>query len=420
MHRRLLVFLFFLGLCFGAANLKSYDKEDYHLMVALDSFQRKDYSTSARYYLDLYTNTSNKEYLKSYFASLYLAEKFKTLEKKTNEFLKQKKEILISKRFLALALYQQKKYKDSIKIANEVLKLAKEKEASDYVVLADSYFFLKEYPKAIIYYKSAYSILPSDYIVDKIAFLLFENNQKQEAVSYLETHLKLYGFNLYISQVLSDYYLKLGDVLSIIDVYKRIYAAHKDKLIGQKIVELYFLRKDYDALAEFLEATKFNNKLLFEIYKLRKNHQKAANLALKIYEETQEVSFLAQNAMINYEENPKTKQLINDTIQKLKLVVSLDKSPVYLNYLGYTLIEHKIDIKQGIDYVKKALKLDPKNAFYLDSLAWGEFMQNNLSKAWQIINSIQNSNDKTIGEHKEKIKEKCKKNKECKKLLNNK
>ncbi len=394
----------------GAALAKE-SNEDYHLMVAIDSFQRKDYENAAKYYDALFGETQNEDYLNSFYVCLYMWNKHALLQKRAQANIKAGKNVVLSKRFLALSFYRQKKFQDAIATAKDVLDLAPTKEVSDYAVIADSYMLLKDYKNAVIYYQSAYGVLPSDFLVDKIANLLFILDRKQEAVSYLERHLKLYGFSDYISKLLSDYYLKIGDVVGIISVYERIYENNKNKTIGSKIIDLYFLNKDYDGLATFLEKTSLNDKLLFEIYKLKKNPKKAASLALDIYKQTQDINYLAQNAMIEYEENKPSKALVAQTVQKLKTVIKKSSNPIYLNYLGYVLIEHEINVKEGISYIKKALAKDKDNYFYIDSLAWGEYKLGNIKQAFLLMKKIENSikNDETITKHYVQINKMCEK-----------
>ena len=52
------------------------------------------------------------------------------------------------------------------------------------------------------------------------------------------------------------------------------------------------------------------------------------------------------------------------------------------------LIDHELNIKEGIDYVKKALKQDSKSAFFIDSLAWGEYKLGNCKKAHSLIQKV--------------------------------
>jgi tetratricopeptide (TPR) repeat protein len=52
-----------------------------------------------------------------------------------------------------------------------------------------------------------------------------------------------------------------------------------------------------------------------------------------------------------------------------------------LNYLGYMLADRGIRLNEALDYVKKALEIDPENGAYLDSLGWAYFKMNDLENA---------------------------------------
>ena len=78
------------------------------------------------------------------------------------------------------------------------------------------------------------------------------------------------------------------------------------------------------------------------------------------------------------------------------------------------MIDHDIDVKKGIEYVKRALEIEPKAAYYLDSLAWGYFKLNECEKAAKIMEEIENmgeSDNEEIAEHIKAIKECVKKQK---------
>lgn len=62
----------------------------------------------------------------------------------------------------------------------------------------------------------------------------------------------------------------------------------------------------------------------------------------------------------------------------------LEKNPNHagaLNYLGYMLADRGIRLGEAVDYVKKALEIDPENGAYLDSLGWAYFKLNDLKSA---------------------------------------
>ena len=103
-------------------------------------------------------------------------------------------------------------------------------------------------------------------------------------------------------------------------------------------------------------------------------------------------------------------------IKKLKEVVETKKDGMYLNYLGYLLIDHEVNVKRGIQYVKEALKIEPNSAYFLDSLAWGYYKLKECEKADEIMKKVlklEGSDNEEVKEHAQKIRE-CLKNKKVK------
>jgi tetratricopeptide (TPR) repeat protein len=77
-------------------------------------------------------------------------------------------------------------------------------------------------------------------------------------------------------------------------------------------------------------------------------------------------------------------------------------SPETLNYLGYMWAEHDMKLDKARDYITKALKTDPKNSAYLDSMAWVLFKSNQPQPALDYaLKSLQYSEeqDPTLYEH---------------------
>jgi tetratricopeptide (TPR) repeat protein len=52
-----------------------------------------------------------------------------------------------------------------------------------------------------------------------------------------------------------------------------------------------------------------------------------------------------------------------------------------LNYFGYMLADLGIRLNEAIDYVQKALAIEPENGAFLDSLGWAYFKLNDLENA---------------------------------------
>ncbi len=84
-----------------------------------------------------------------------------------------------------------------------------------------------------------------------------------------------------------------------------------------------------------------------------------------------------------------------------KVVADDPNNAVALNYLGYMLVDRGVRVEEGLNFVKKAVELEPQNGAYLDSLGWAyfklgnyELAEENLRKAVERI-----SNDATIHDH---------------------
>jgi tetratricopeptide (TPR) repeat protein len=69
---------------------------------------------------------------------------------------------------------------------------------------------------------------------------------------------------------------------------------------------------------------------------------------------------------------------------KEALSLSPDETLV-LNYLGYSWIDQGRNLKQAMDYIRKAVKLKPDDGYYVDSLGWAYFRLGNLQAAVETL-----------------------------------
>jgi Tfp pilus assembly protein PilF len=58
--------------------------------------------------------------------------------------------------------------------------------------------------------------------------------------------------------------------------------------------------------------------------------------------------------------------------------------------LGYILIDHDVNIQEGMQYVQKALEKEPDSSYYLDSLAWGHYKLGECQEASEIMKKVVN------------------------------
>ncbi len=61
------------------------------------------------------------------------------------------------------------------------------------------------------------------------------------------------------------------------------------------------------------------------------------------------------------------------------------EQPAVLNYLGYSLIEKRINIEEAFKMVEKAVSLRPNDGYIVDSLGWGHYQLGNYPEAVELL-----------------------------------
>ena len=146
-------------------------------------------------------------------------------------------------------------------------------------------------------------------------------------------------------------------------------------------------RELYVAMADIQQkAKKYNDasKSLDEAEKLAQNKEDKSNI------------LFMRGAM--YEREKKYDQA-EQTFRKV-----LESDPTNasaLNYLGYMLADRNVRLPEAQDYIQRAVKLEPNNYAFLDSLGWVYYRLNKLNDAeQQLTRSLEmSSKDPTIHDH---------------------
>ncbi len=396
-----------------APSQKVFDAEDVYILYALRAEEVGRFDTAAKLFSQLYEKANKREYLYRELQDLMAAKRFESVVKKVDTLLEEEDKTdpqLL--RFKVLALLHLKKYKAARDAGVELVKISKKSE--DYLLVAESYVKLKKYNMAVKYLEGAYSKNYDEKILDKISIILYMNLQKRkEAIAQLETHSRMFGCSKLICNRLLSFYSNLNDVDGMLSVYKRYYKIDPSDEVATKIIQLYVYKKDYSGLRKFLEKHRIDDDVLLQLYVNARDYKKAYRLAYKLYKQTHNLDYLGQGAIYEYESYKKpSKKILKKIVKRLKKVVRKKPSGLYLNYLGYLLIDHDIDVKEGMGYIRKALKYHPNSAYYLDSLAWGYYKLHKCKKADRLfkrIRKLEGGNDKEVVKHHKKVKECLKK-----------
>ncbi len=151
-----------------------------------------------------------------------------------------------------------------------------------------------------------------------------------------------------------------------------------------------------------------------EILEFKKDYKKAITVidgALKKFPKN--VDLLYQKGVLLYKLKKKKEAIdIMESILEIK-----PDYPDALNFIGYTLAEMGKDLDKAFELIKKALKIEPNNGYYLDSLAWVYFKKGEFEKAWELIKKAVEmvKDDPIIWEHYGDIAYKLKKMAEARK-----
>lgn len=270
--------------------------------------------------------------------------------------------------------------------------LEKSKKPMDLELASNPFLYSGEFKRALDILSKVYEQTHREDVLLRMADIMDEyTNQRQQAIQLLETHrrMNISSRDLYAKLLLL--YGKQKDIDGIIEIYKALYKQDPQKIFLQKIVEGYAYKRDLESAVKFMEEMGVKSEMLFDLYKATKQYDKALKLADHFYTQTKKPKWLAEKAVLTFEsaKDKNDKKMISDVVKTFDEAISkgVDDS-IYLNYYGYTLIDKDIDVKKGMKILKDALKQQPDNTYYLDSLAWGYYKERQCDKAYRTMKRV--------------------------------
>ena len=364
---------------------KVFEEEDNLILQALEYQQKGEYANARKIYHLLYEQSQKKVYLNEDAGLAFILGDPDARDLIMQGLAKYPDEKNFNRLYVG-QLVKEKRYEEAEK---EILKLiAYDKTVQHLSIAGNLYLQLKSYDLALKYFESAYKQEQSEDLLMNIVELLYRFlGRKDDAVAYLETYSTMEGCGEHACFKLIEIYGRDRNVQGLIASYKKLYKEHQNEEIAKKIVELLMYIKDIKGATTFLEKSTFHQDMLLQIYATQKKFQDAYSLASKLYDESKNLDYLGKMAIYEYEINKAklTPEALQSIVRKFDEVTSLLKDSVYLNYYGYLLIDHSIDLQKGIDLVQEALKLEPNSPYYLDSLAWGYYKMGRCEEAYNIM-----------------------------------
>lgn len=76
-------------------------------------------------------------------------------------------------------------------------------------------------------------------------------------------------------------------------------------------------------------------------------------------------------------------------------------SPIYLNYLGYSLLDRRLMLAEARGFIARAYKLAPENGAIIDSMGWAEYVTGNYAEAVRLLEMARAAEpaDPTVADH---------------------
>ncbi|MBN2964617.1 hypothetical protein JWV37_07485 [Sulfurospirillum sp. T05] len=404
-----LAIVFFLGGCTPSVQSPSspprysIDGEDLLALQALVTYQEGDASTSVEMFETLFDRTNKLEYIKEALRIGFSAGL--PVEKLLEKALAHTPEDGDVVRLHVGVLLNNKAFEEA---KEQMINLiGREKSIQNLTILGSIHFHLKEYDLALKYYDSIYKESQSEESLLAIVDLLDTHlDRTNEAISYLETVRRMNGCTKATCFRLVQIYGKTKNIDGLISTYKMLYMGQKEDQYANKVVELLLFKRDFAGAIAFLNQSNHDPLMLMDLHASRKEFEKAYKVAKRAYEDFGKLDYLGRVAIYEYEYNKDTitKALLSSVSEKFEKVIKTLEEPLYLNYYGYLLIDHDVDIAKGIALVKRALAKEPDSPYYIDSLAWGYYKLGRCQEAHALMVPILNTtSEQEIKDHYEKI-----------------
>ncbi len=272
-------------------------------------------------------------------------------------------EHLKAQHYLAAMLYNERDYPGAAKAYSEMVKL----KPYDHRLrnrLGVCYSRSNKTEKAIKEFNAAARI-HKDYLEPHfhLAYLYAGQSRNKEAVEECLWVLKRSPGDVSINLLLSEIYVSMDEFDKAIpraqgvlragkaektmaaEAYYRLATAYKGK--GRASLADSHFRKSIDLYKEILEADQKNVKVHYGI--------------AMVYDARGDFNLAEQH---------------------LREYIRLDPDePDVHNFLGYTFLQHDVNLEEAVALIKKAVAMQPQNGAFRDSLGWAYFKQGNLDEA---------------------------------------
>jgi len=385
--------------------------EDALSLYALDAQMHQKYVRSSGFFAELYKLTSKKEYLYQSLKMLEQANEIKELSKQVAKAVTASPDDETLRRFEIIVLLKEGNFGEASQKAFSLSE--KSKQSANYLLYAEARLKLADYAGSVEALKKAYLQNYDETTAERIALIQYTQlGEKNEAIDFLKEHIGTHGNSQVLGKRLGSLYADRGDLDDAAQMYEQTYDAFEDPSAAADALKIYLYQQNFPKMTALLEKSHANDPLLLDVYVKIKSFDKASTLAQTLYEREDNPLYLAQSAVFKYEgaSDRNDPAMLTSVVEGLKKANKDLEEPLYLNYLGYLMIDHDLNVTEGMGYVRRALEKQPDSPFYLDSLAWGNYKLGECAEALRLIKQVESmigTDEEEVRDHLNAI-EKCK------------
>ena len=404
--------------------IKIKEKEDYLKLLATYYTNDKDYASAIDVYNKLITLNPDSDYYYSR-GKLYL--KLDLKENAVDDFKKAVEIDGNTRAALTLSeiLIQDKDYAGAIKY----LEAIKDSEAVEMLIkykLGELYIKEMENDKAIrIFEELAPQVKGKEhnYILNQLARLYFQEKNYKKANMYF-TKISDENNNdpqsAYFAGITSE---AIDDLTKAKKYYSRALKINPDFAYVLKRMAYIAYKENNPKLAlEYLSKVKDEDKdveyyriktLIYEKEGNEKLQLQTIEEGLKQFKDSEDLLFDKAVLLEKQKKYDEVFSILNN------LLKNNPNNSTYLNFLGYLYADLNIKINTAYEYIKKALKIEPDNPAYLDSMAWVLYRMGKYKEAYEYQKKAikQTPDEKEMQKHLKAILKALKSDKTIKDVL---
>lgn len=388
--------------------------EDTLIIKALWLDDQLAYEYSRPIYGELFDRTGEKEFLFREMRSALLSRTFieQSIER-LERWEKKHPDTLEAKRLL-IPLYLTADRAERAEEESMDL-LEQSQQPIDLELASNALLYNAQFEKALQLLKRVYDETLHEGILLRVVTIMDEyTRERKEAIALLETHRRMHISSQSVYLKLLKLYMKENDIDGLISTYEAMYELEGNEDYLRRIIDAYVYKRDLEGATAFLEKHREGHEdILYDLYKATRSFEKAILLVDHFYSRDKDGKWLAEKGILLFEqaEDKDDRKMLKEVISYFEQAIASGvEESIYLNYYGYTLIDKEFDVNKGISIVQKALKQQPDNTFYLDSLAWGYYKQGKCKEAYEVMKKViekEGLEQEEIRDHWEAIR-KCK------------